>query len=1557
MADIKDRIDGLIKAMRDLAEESAISESDLKKFVTVLETLGGGTGQFAPKMSKIATAIEEMSTALAGVGASESYVNRLKISLMELAKSYERTGAASQKMQSLKGLGLVGREEGMAAFRREEAIQAAYFQKALVSTTTRPLTPGIDIESQIGARATSLRLADDMQKKLLQQAVAEKQVTLEIQAQTAAREAQRLAFMDQPGLGQRYAKIIEARQPAAPITPEQIRIDQDAQYEALKQEAITPRRQLFDPSTQEAEREAEAIRRLAMEVQKLEEAYSKTYSGRLQAGREKALQQAEREAALVKLTREGKEAKGTQVRPLREALVPFEGFIPGGEVGIENLQAKLEGLGVTQVNNVRASRELSNGITTMSVSMTEASGALTRGTVHMDKYGNVLRDTSRRFRSFSDAIGTNIVKVTQWAVATGLVYGAVRQLGQVFKEITEIQSKLAHVQIALGQSQGDLNQVFEEALNVANLTSSTVAGVVEAYAVAYRATGSYAAEAERLAVTNNLLQESMILSKLAGIDQANSLDILVGALRQTGRELDQGRELLDKWVLVSRQANVSLDTLAQTYSIVGSTAQGVGIQMEELNALTATLAEATNLSATETGNALRGIISGFQSATSEKTLARFGLATRDATGQIRDFMDLYLELAQLTQSGILSDRDISEIAQAVGGGYRRAAQVETLFKNASRVQQITALQADAGGSAAEALEIQMATLESAITRLGNAFTKFAQSLGDEGGFLGTVTKIVDGMSGLLNVITELIGGMGKMTPAILAFAAAWAVLGSAKGQDLLKGLIGKEITGVGAGLLGRAGIGPSLAEQQMMQARAGGYYAMQPAAPMTVGGAFTGARGGVQSKIGVDPMGLIVPALIAAGAFGGAAKMRKEDPVGAGLEAGRGISSVIGAIVGGIVTAGSPLGIAAGSVMASSFYKAVVQYEDDLAGWWQEILRKGDDPDRDDEEAAEAIEDSFKIGARAYAGLTSIIGNAATFLASGRWGDMDARAFMTGMVQQREGRERFGRPEEGDRPGIMEAPFMLFADLLLSDATVEEVSEKLNEALAIDEIDTGIADAMAQDIKRLKPILGPVIEEFMAEAQRELVLGDLTLQEFIKLPQDIDTTKLATQMAKITTAADFAGMSIDVKDFAGFILQLDETTRNYVGVLADDVVNAYKKWQTEIIENRGDLEKLAEVEADYYEKRGRYQQMIPAVRQQFELQEIDRPQVFQAGRMSQAQVAMAAKAAQAYTKSYYMEITKGNEEQANLMISQLEDFLIQHGEGIGASFGATIGGTTIAAMTQAIKDYNFESLLQDVDFGFQDLRDSMSMGDIPDLMSRYQKVVGTFQTFFPDYDVEEENVGLITKDGLTTVHADLTLLNLAMQDLIDVNEQQLEGVWNIPAGMTAMVAWSSLFSRDVGGGGGFADGDVFTEERKDEAVEPVSVLEGLEAKLAQLDATIAGYQALLEMGPKELGMQEFLASQQDLVGLTSEREDLLQQIALTQLGQGLGITPVGDVSVAEQLREALTIQNKIELNANIRLVVDGRTLASIVKQYLFEDLVSAADKTTGTGSGDYVIGH
>jgi hypothetical protein len=114
---------------------------------------------------------------------------------------------------------------------------------------------------------------------------------------------------------------------------------------------------------------------------------------------------------------------------------------------------------------------------------------------------------------------------------------------------------------------------------------------------------------------------------------------------------------------------------------------------------------------------------------------------------------------------------------------------------------------------------------------------------------------------------------------------------------------------------------------------------------------------------------------------------------------------------------------------------------------------------------------------------------------------------------------------------------------------------------------------------------------------------------------------------------------------------------------------------------------------------------------------------------------------------------------------------------------------------------------------------------------------------------------------------------------------------------------------------------------------------------------------VLSLPAQQVGMQERLAMRGELETTKGKRDELTQQLQAMQLSQTLGIQQQPGTSVVDQLREALTVQSKIELNANIRLVVDGRTLANIVKQYLFEDLTSAANKSAGTGGGQYVVGH
>lgn len=211
------------------------------------------------------------------------------------------------------------------------------------------------------------------------------------------------------------------------------------------------------------------------------------------------------------------------------------------------------------------------------------------------------------------------------------------------------------------------------------------------------------------------------------------MDTLTGALRQAGLGLDEGQVLLDKWVAVSRVANVGLDTLAESFAITATSASNAGLDIDELNGVIATISEVTTLSATESGNAIRAFISGFTTDAAIRELSQFGIAVEDLNGDTRGFLDVMEEIAALSQAGIISDSELNKIARAIGGGARREAQVVAVINNLGRAQDVAKVSAEAHGDAEEALSIQLETVQTAITRLGNSFQVLARTMGDEGG--------------------------------------------------------------------------------------------------------------------------------------------------------------------------------------------------------------------------------------------------------------------------------------------------------------------------------------------------------------------------------------------------------------------------------------------------------------------------------------------------------------------------------------------------------------------------------------------------------------------------------------------------------------------------------------------------------------------------------------------------------------------------------------------------------------------------------------------------------
>jgi len=191
--------------------------------------------------------------------------------------------------------------------------------------------------------------------------------------------------------------------------------------------------------------------------------------------------------------------------------------------------------------------------------------------------------------------------------------------------------------------------------------------VLESYALAYRAVGAVEDPIKRTAAANQLLTDATILNKLSALESADSIDVLAGSLRQLQKPgetmaevFTRGTDLLDKWVAVSRKANVDLATLATAFSITAESAENSGLSIEELNAMIAALAEKIGgLGGRETGNAVRAIIGGVYQQQAVGILARYGISVQDASRKYERLLRYFQRyLMNYTLKKIIDDAEL-----------------------------------------------------------------------------------------------------------------------------------------------------------------------------------------------------------------------------------------------------------------------------------------------------------------------------------------------------------------------------------------------------------------------------------------------------------------------------------------------------------------------------------------------------------------------------------------------------------------------------------------------------------------------------------------------------------------------------------------------------------------------------------------------------------------------------------------------------------------------------------------------------------------------------------
>ncbi len=1212
--------------------------------------------------------------------------------------------------------------------------------------------------------------------------------------------------------------------------------------------------------------------------------------------------------------------------------------IPGGQRAIENVRKELEKLGFSLDDISQVSVDGTRQITRYSGAMTDLGGKTTTVSLVTGKYGNVLRSTQKNFRNFASAIQRNVIEVIKWTVAIGLVYGTMQKFQELLTQAIQTQARLADVQVALGASVGNLNIIFGNAAIVAREMGTALTEVIEAYVLALRAAGRYSDETERVQKATQLLIDSMILAKLSGVEQSLALDTLVGALSQTGRELDQGVELLDKWVAVSKEANVSLGTLAESFAITSTAAENVGLDIDKLNGVIAAVAEVTTLSATEAGNAVRAFISGFQTAEAEKALSRYGIAVRDAKGEFLSFVQVMETVVERQQLGIITDRDVARISESIGGGARRGAQVNALIENYSRVLELSVISANASGDAQEALALKLDTVETAITNLSNAFTELSHALGEKGGFLDAMESGIEFLTGVVDGLKSLVEFLGPATKSLAAFGAAWLLL---SGKGPLRGPIaalGQKI-GLGGGQMQLPGFGGGIAGRlpQQLQGTLGNQGLMRGATGAGIGLMSAVAAGRTDlEEIGVSIAGGIAGTLIAG-------------PVG-GL-----IGSIIGqTFVDFIVTESATIRGAAKGLITGEFPTIIPKDEETKRGRDIAISNIS-------EEIAELVDQVIAkgFGARAFAEprLELAKPRIEEFLGTGELTEEGVQEairallieFIVGEMDLITATEIFGRDPIANIVTYLREIEPELEDSIKDwwDQIQDLVQNQIDEEIGLDLGDTAIGRTLAETQRRIAPDVRGAGEARLGRLREEAILGGgVSITEIRKLREELPELKneVGVIYAALADTDEVVGGIDSIIQSADqltlLLLEGGTEFRAEVSAMANEILTL--KSESEDLEF-GD--RLLEIIVRLSELNPMLAEAVKLTQEGLIIRAVDLPTVIDV--LPEFEAQLDEMIALAFERSNdLMDAVGLDETQRRAILATYEDFVFRSDD-IFKLLGQKV---PLDFLKEIIKERGLEAQADSSMKVITPDIPSERVGEIRQRIKMFEQILSTI----PGFELDPETLGVVFSDFVTdTLHGDNLAIQLALRDLIKVNEDQLEGIFNIPEGMSAFIPFTAAMNLAGARGGidyDFSQLEAAEQRSADDIVAEIATVR--DAIMGGEISVPAGFTKIEELWGELQTMREG-----DGEGMTiKELFDAISSAAPRFGGVGggeVGVQRLGRddwEAISRVGPEIITVDTTNNIEIEIPISIRGEHVERIVRQFLERDLARTVSRHGGTGA-------
>jgi len=169
---------------------------------------------------------------------------------------------------------------------------------------------------------------------------------------------------------------------------------------------------------------------------------------------------------------------------------------------------------------------LTTATTKMGKSFDFSSGGAARGAITMENFGAYVSAATK--------------KVLVWQMAIMAVYTGIRAIGTAIQTWRDLEVTLARISITTGSVGQELYKYFQDVAKVAIEFGMPIEQTLQGMDLALRATAKFSDATERAAYATQLLRSASVLANITGMQYSQAIDILVGSLRQSGMEMNEG---------------------------------------------------------------------------------------------------------------------------------------------------------------------------------------------------------------------------------------------------------------------------------------------------------------------------------------------------------------------------------------------------------------------------------------------------------------------------------------------------------------------------------------------------------------------------------------------------------------------------------------------------------------------------------------------------------------------------------------------------------------------------------------------------------------------------------------------------------------------------------------------------------------------------------------------------------------------------------------------------------------------------------------------------------